>query len=42
MIKVNVLYPASDGARFDMDYYLNQHTPMLRARFGCRATIWTT
>ena len=34
MIKVNVLYPASDGARFDMDYYLNQHTPMLRARFG--------
>ena len=38
MIKVNVLYPAADGAQFDMDYYLNQHTPMLRARFGTALT----
>ena len=34
MLKVNVLYPAVDGAQFDMNYYLNQHTPMLRDRFG--------
>lgn len=34
MIKVNVLYPAGAGAKFDMEYYLTQHTPMLRARLG--------
>jgi uncharacterized protein (TIGR02118 family) len=32
MIRVSVLYPA--GPAFDMDYYLNRHTPMLRERFG--------
>lgn len=34
MIKVNVLYPAGESAQFDMNYYLNRHTPMLQARFG--------
>jgi uncharacterized protein (TIGR02118 family) len=34
MIKVTVLYPAGEGLTFDMDYYLNRHTPMVRARFG--------
>ena len=28
MIRVTVLYPAS-ATRFDYDYYLNKHTPML-------------
>ncbi len=32
MIKVSVLYPA--GPAFDMDYYLNRHTPMLREKLG--------
>lgn len=32
MIRVSVLYPA--GPAFDMDYYLNRHTPMLRATMG--------
>ena len=32
MIRISVLYPA--GPAFDMDYYLNRHTPMLRERLG--------
>ena len=34
MITVNVLYPNRDGARFDMDYYLASHIPMLRRELG--------
>ena len=34
MITVNVLYPNNDGARFDMDYYLTSHIPMLKRVFG--------
>jgi uncharacterized protein (TIGR02118 family) len=33
MIMVSVMYPASDGAKFDMDYYLKTHIPMARARW---------
>jgi uncharacterized protein (TIGR02118 family) len=29
MIRVTVLYPKSADSRFDMDYYLNKHTPMV-------------
>lgn len=29
MIKVSVYYPYSDGASFDMDYYLSSHMPMV-------------
>lgn len=29
MIKVSVYYPYSDGAAFDMDYYINKHIPMV-------------
>ncbi|MCC6716351.1 MAG: EthD family reductase [Acetobacteraceae bacterium] len=36
MIKVTVLYPA--GPAFDMDYYLNRHTPMLREKLGTALT----
>lgn len=36
MIKVSVLYPA--GPAFDMDYYLNRHTPMIQAKFGAALT----
>jgi len=28
MVKLTILYPNSDGARFDLDYYLNVHVPM--------------
>jgi len=32
MIRMSVLYPRREGARFDMDYYLNSHMPMVRDR----------
>src|SRR5205085_2432805 len=34
MIRINVLYPNSTGATFDMDYYLSKHMPMVRERMG--------
>jgi uncharacterized protein (TIGR02118 family) len=32
MIKISVLYPNSPDARFDMDYYVTRHMPMVRQR----------
>ncbi|MCJ7595750.1 MAG: EthD family reductase [Desulfobacterales bacterium] len=34
MIKVSVLYPNREGVKFDMDYYLNSHIPMVRKKLG--------
>ena len=34
MIKVSVLYPNEEGKKFDMDYYLNSHIPMLQEKLG--------
>ena|SRR5262245_45405094 len=34
MIKVSVLYPQKDGARFDMNYYVTSHMPMVRQKLG--------
>jgi len=34
MIKVGVFYPNSEGAKFDMDYYLRKHIPMARQKIG--------
>ena len=38
MIKVSVFYANNEGAKFDMDYYCNQHIPMVRQKLGpaCR------
>ncbi len=38
MIKVSVFYPNEQGKRFDMEYYLNNHMPMVREKLGaaCR------
>lgn len=38
MIKVSVLYPSSETASFNMDYYCNTHIPMVREKLGepCR------
>lgn len=39
MIKVSVLYPTTEGSRFDMDYYLATHMPLVQEKLGdaCRA-----
>jgi uncharacterized protein (TIGR02118 family) len=34
MIKVSVFYPNSEGSRFDLDYYVNSHMPMVQAECG--------
>lgn len=34
MIKVSALYPNSEGVKFDMEYYLNKHTPMVQQKLG--------
>jgi uncharacterized protein (TIGR02118 family) len=34
MIKVSVLYPHADGRRFDMDYFVNRHLPLVDQTWG--------
>ena len=34
MITLTVFYPNRDGAKFDMDYYLTSHIPMLKRVLG--------
>jgi uncharacterized protein (TIGR02118 family) len=34
MIKVNVMYPYTEGARFDHAYYRDRHMPMVKSRLG--------
>jgi uncharacterized protein (TIGR02118 family) len=34
MIKVSVLYPNEEGKKFDMDYFLNSHIPMVQEKLG--------
>lgn len=29
MVRFNVLYPRREGARFDTDYFVNRHLPLL-------------
>jgi hypothetical protein len=35
MIKVTVMYPYTEGARFDHAYYRDRHMPMVKAKLGC-------
>lgn len=30
MVKITVMYPNSAGAKFDMNYYITKHLPMVR------------
>jgi len=34
MIKVSVLYPNEEGKKFDMEYYVNEHMPMVQGKMG--------
>jgi uncharacterized protein (TIGR02118 family) len=34
MIKISVLYPNSAGARFDMNYYVSKHMPLVQKKLG--------
>lgn len=34
MIVVSVTYPATEGSRFDLDYYTGKHMPLVRDRWG--------
>lgn len=38
MIKVSVFYPNTTEVEFDVDYYCNQHVPMLRGLLGSACT----
>lgn len=33
MILVSVMYPGGSGTRFDMEYYLGHHMPLVRERW---------
>jgi uncharacterized protein (TIGR02118 family) len=42
MIRVSVSYPNQPGARFDVDYYLNHHMPMVEKKLAPHGlTSWT-
>ncbi len=34
MVKVSVMYPNSEGATFDMEYYCNSHMALVRKLLG--------
>jgi len=33
-ITVHVTYPREDGKRFDFDYYVNEHIPLVKDKLG--------
>lgn len=41
MIKVTVMYPYTEGGRFDHAYYRDRHMPMVKARLGNACTYYT-
>lgn len=41
MIKVSVMYPHSNGARFDHEYYRDKHMPLVKSRLGDACLYYT-
>ncbi|WP_439893922.1 EthD family reductase (plasmid) [Ralstonia sp. 25C] len=41
MIKVTVMYPYTEGARFDHAYYRDRHMPLVKARLGSACAYYT-
>jgi uncharacterized protein (TIGR02118 family) len=41
MIRVSVLYPKAEGSKFDMQYYLSRHIPLVREKVGsaCKSLV---
>ena len=38
MVKVSILYPNDEGKKFDMDYYLDTHMPLVQKLLGAACT----
>jgi uncharacterized protein (TIGR02118 family) len=34
MVVISVMYPTGSGSRFDFDYYLHKHVPLVDTRWG--------
>ena len=41
MIKVSVMYPNTEGARFDHTYYRDKHMPMVKDKLGEACLYYT-
>ncbi len=41
MIKVSVMYPHKEGARFDHAYYRDKHMPLVKAKMGDACKFYT-
>ena len=41
MIKVSVMYPNTPGARFNHDYYRDQHMPLVKRKMGDACSHYT-
>jgi uncharacterized protein (TIGR02118 family) len=41
MVKINVMYPYTEGARFDHAYYRDRHMPMVKSRLGSACAYYT-
>jgi uncharacterized protein (TIGR02118 family) len=41
MIKVSVMYPNIPGARFNHEYYRDNHMPLVKARMGDACKFYT-
>ncbi len=41
MIKVTVMYPYAEGARFDHDYYRDRHMPLMKVLLGSACAYYT-
>jgi uncharacterized protein (TIGR02118 family) len=41
MIKISVMYPHQEGARFDHGYYRDRHMPLVKARMGDACLFYT-
>lgn len=41
MIKISVMYPFTDGMRFDHDYYRDKHMPLVKSKMGDHCKYYT-